>query len=125
MAQSPTQDKGLFADWWKNILALLVGLLIALLGLVAAQYIFSQRSVKEGSQESPVEEKATVPYYDNPIDVFGWSLVPNIVTRVTRYRDHWVIYEATYTIDDFRRRRVFLRTEKRQSSFCCFWGDLI
>ncbi|MCB0384007.1 MAG: hypothetical protein KDD43_01340 [Bdellovibrionales bacterium] len=122
MAQAPTQDKSHFAEWGKNLLALAIGVILvaAIFGLI--QYLLLRPAGSKEIASSPIQEKATVPYYDNPVEVFGWSLVPNIVTQVTRYQDHWIIYEATYTIDQFRRRVVFPGEQRGREAFIIFLG---
>jgi hypothetical protein len=101
-----------FGFWFKNAFAFFLGLIFVLIGLFLAQFIYVRSMGVQPNQVS--QEVSTMDYSDTTSRTYGWTTRPNVRSTVTRFLEHWPIYEYTLRTDNFGRRVVFPGNEKTQ-----------
>ena len=108
------------SNWWKNLLASLIGLAMVVLVFAVVQYFLTRG---QENHYADVKEKATAAYTIGNSPIFGWVNLPNVTATSTKYKDYWTIYEATYTFDEYRRRVVFPKgSRENKEKFLIYLG---
>ena len=110
-----------FGFWFKNAFAVFLGLIFVLAGLFFAQMILGRSTGKKPNVSA--QESSSQAYYDLTSRIYGWTLNPNLTVTVTRFLEHWPIYEYTLRTDNFGRRVVFPANENlHKKKFLIYLG---
>ena len=113
-------DSGRLRRWLKNVLALAFGLLLVFVMWRAIEKLFhvlNERNDRRISFEGS--------YYTDYLrydDVVGPKGAPNVRVRSVKRIDGDVIYDATYTTDEFGRRIAYASQPPKRERFLAFFG---